>query len=173
MVFFSVARFSSQIAVSNFCRQIVRNFKRYSKTGMEVSQPDVEPTRKIVCGDAIEWLKGIPDNGLPPNYSGFTSMPDISELHEMFVGDTASYKAWFTDTAELFLNKLSPGSYCIFLQSDVRVMNVSGDVSEWIDKSFLCSTAAARANCTLMWHKLVTSHAFVMCCDVTFFYFSF
>eukprot|EP00598_Pedospumella_elongata_P001184 CAMPEP_0184968502 /NCGR_PEP_ID=MMETSP1098-20130426/1552_1 /TAXON_ID=89044 /ORGANISM="Spumella elongata, Strain CCAP 955/1" /LENGTH=401 /DNA_ID=CAMNT_0027490131 /DNA_START=122 /DNA_END=1327 /DNA_ORIENTATION=+ len=111
--------------------------------------------REVICGDSIEWLNGYPDGGLPAGYCGFTSLPDLSEVQNIFQTDTVSYKKWFTDTVALFMRKLSRGSYVVFLQSDIRYMTESGEVTQWIDKSFLCSTAAEREGCTLMWHKLV------------------
>ena len=113
--------------------------------------------REVICGDSIEWLNGFPDGGLPAGYCGFTSLPDLSEVQNIFQTDTVSYKKWFTDTVALFMRKLSRGSYVVFLQSDIRYMTESGEVTQWIDKSFLCSTAAEREGCTLMWHKLVRS----------------
>ena len=115
------------------------------------------PSREIICGDAIAWLNTFEDNGLPEGYSGFTSLPDISEVMQIFHTDTVAYKKWFTDSAALFMSKLAVGSYIIFLQSDVRYLSTTGEVSEWIDKSFLCSVAAERTGCVMMWHKLVSS----------------
>lgn len=112
--------------------------------------------REIICGDSIEWLSKIPDGGLPEGYCGFTSLPDISELPTMFFGTmTAEYKEWFVNAAALFMSKFPNQSYAIYLQSDLRVMDSEGKTTEWIDKSYLCSLAAERAGCKLMWHKLV------------------
>eukprot|EP01032_Pedospumella_encystans_P015450 gene15450-17670_t len=111
--------------------------------------------REVICGDSIEWLNGYTDGGLPAGYCGFTSLPDLSEVQNIFQTDTVAYKKWFTDTVALFMRKLSRGSYVVFLQSDIRYMTESGEVTQWIDKSFLCSSAAEREGCTLMWHKLV------------------
>lgn len=127
--------------------------------------------REVICGDSIEWLNGFTDDGLPAGYCGFTSLPDLSEVQNIFQTDTVAYKKWFTDTVALFMRKLSRGTYVVFLQSDIRYMTESGEVTQWIDKSFLCSTAAEREGCTLMWHKLVRSHLYFflfklcMCCD--------
>jgi hypothetical protein len=112
-------------------------------------------TRTVVCGDAIAWLSSYEDNGLPDGYCGFTSLPDITELIHTFKTETAEYKKWFIDAAALFMSKLSVGSFVVFLQSDVRYLSSTGDISEWIDKSYLCSAAAERTGCVLMWHKLV------------------
>lgn len=113
--------------------------------------------REVICGDSIEWLSGFADDGLPAGHCGFTSLPDLSEVQAIFQFDTVAYKKWFTDTVALFMRKLSRGTYVVFLQSDIRFMSESGEVSEWIDKSFLCSSAAERTGCTLMWHKLVNT----------------
>lgn len=117
--------------------------------------------RTILCADSIEWLRNIADGGLPRDYGVFTSMPDISEMQPTF-GSSSNYKVeeykeWFRSIAVLLMQKMAYGSYVIFLQSDVRVVNPStNDMICWIDKSFLCSSAAQDAGCTLMWHKLVS-----------------
>ena len=111
--------------------------------------------RTIYCCDAIEWLNSVEDNSLPEGYCGFTSLPDITELIHTFKTETAEYKKWFTNAVALFMSKLSVGSYVVFLQSDVRYLSTTGEISEWIDKSYLCSAAAERTGCVLMWHKLV------------------
>jgi hypothetical protein len=103
----------------------------------------------------------MPEKTFPSGYCGFTSLPDISELQDMFPGpgDVEEYKEWFTNTAELFMSKLPEGSFVIFLQSDVRVIKQNtNEVLQWIDKSHLCSLAADRSGCTMMWHKLVALH---------------
>ena len=128
------------------------NLKLEGALGVATSNSD----REVICGDSIEWMKTFPDCGLPRGYCGFTSLPDITELHNVFFGDVVAYKAWFVEAAALFMTKLCGGSYVIFLQSDVRVMSVEGDVSEWLDKSYLLSSAAEKTGCTLMWHKLVS-----------------
>ena len=114
--------------------------------------------RTIICCNALDWLQGIDDNSLPG--SVFTSLPDISELPLLFRGTIdekcEKYKAWFMDVAELIMNKLAVGEYAIFLQSDVRVQGLHGIHTQWLDKSYLCSAAAEKANCTMMWHKLVS-----------------
>lgn len=119
------------------------------------------PVRKVICADAIEWLNAVEDNGLPEGFCGFTSLPDLSEVMAIFKTDTVEYKKWFTNSAALFMSKLSVGSYVVFLQSDIRYMSETGEVCEWVDKSYLCSAAAERAGCTLMWHKLVSPHILI------------
>eukprot|EP01038_Epipyxis_sp_PR26KG_P010949 gene10949-14702_t len=117
---------------------------------------------EIMCCDSPIYLQTIPVDGFPIGSSVFTSLPDISELPQLFGGyknlRVKSYETWFTNTVELILNRLPVGGYAIFLQSDVRVC-LDGEVKCWIDKSFLCSLAAHNTGlCTLMWHKLVTAH---------------
>ena len=128
--------------------------------------PSIHPVgatsyKAVTCADALEWLGSMPDNALPTGSCGFTSIPDISELatvfHKYAIRD---YKAWFIDTAELFMRKLPYGSCAIFLQSDIRFMHDHDDeVLEWVDKSFLCTTAAERVGCKLLWHKIVSFFA--------------
>lgn len=114
-----------------------------------------QPKREILCRDSIAWLNEMED-GFPPGYCGFTSLPDISELQQsMFaVGQFEEYKAWFEDAVALFMSKLPERSFVIFLQSDIRVV-VNNQVEQWVDKSHLCSSAADRSGFVMMWHKLV------------------
>jgi len=132
-------------------------------------------SRRIVCDDAIEWLKGHQDNSLQGHV--FTSIPDVSELN--FLSSKIEgkkeeeeesrqkrriqrYKEWFIDVATLILQKLPQNAFAIFYQSDVRVLDNQSHVLEWIDKSHLCHVAADRANVQLKWHKLcsLTEHPF-------------
>lgn len=120
-------------------------------------------SRQIICADSIDWLANWPTN-FDTGTCGFTSLPDISELPEIYYGyNTHSphkideYKKWFVNAAALFMSKLPIGAYCIFLQSDVRVVDASGQILGWIDKSHLCQQAADTIpGYTLMWHKLVS-----------------
>jgi hypothetical protein len=43
-----------------------------------------------------------------------------------------------------------------FFSPDIKVIDESSQlVVEWVDKSFLCNTAAARVgNCSLIWHRV-------------------
>ena len=111
--------------------------------------------RDVICADTSEWLKQ--QSELPG--SVFTSLPDISEISAIFHGKMnekiPQYEAWFVDTATEIMKLLPKGQYAIFLQSDVRMQNNdTKNVDRWIDKSFLCSTAAKRAGLTLLWHKI-------------------
>jgi hypothetical protein len=113
--------------------------------------------REVICGDSIEWLNAMKDT-FPPGYCGFTSLPDITELQTIFTPDQfEEYKLWFTDAVALFMSKMPVNSYMVFLQSDVRVIK-DNTVIHWIDKSHLCSTAADRSGCALVWHKLVSGN---------------
>eukprot|EP01040_Poterioochromonas_malhamensis_P012839 gene12839-14067_t len=113
-------------------------------------------SREIICADTNEWIKTVPLTGFGEKTCVFTSLPDISELPNIYRGYLVDdYKQWFTDTVYEIMSRLNIGNYIVLLQSDVRMMNNSGDTYEWIDKSHLASVAADRSNCTLMWHKLV------------------
>lgn len=112
--------------------------------------------RTVIADDAFNYLSTIQTYGT--GVSVFTSMPDISELPTLFHGYLVTeYKAWFTKAAKEVLSHLDVGSYAIFLQSDVRMMNSKGDTFEWIDKSHLIACAADDTQCTMVWHKLVSS----------------
>lgn len=116
-------------------------------------------SRTVLCTDSLEYLKSIRDHSLPKGYCAFTSIPDITELPTVFNKfRIKQYKKWFCDAASLLFSKMPHGSYTIFLQSDLRFMDDNCDfVYEWVDKSFLCTMAAERNDCVLMWHKIVSA----------------
>ena len=63
----------------------------------------------------------------------------------------------FRDTVALIFRKIPHGTCAIFLQSDFRVMDLDGNVISWVDKSYLCSSAAEAEQCDLLWHKMVSN----------------
>lgn len=118
--------------------------------------------REVICDDSLKWMANYPEHSLPTGWCAFTSLPDISEMDHLFgSGDSIrvrEYEEWFISTASLLLSKLPYNSWCIFLQSDVRVITKAGKVVKWIDKSYLCNKAAEiSGGWTLMWHKLVSN----------------
>lgn len=121
-------------------------------------------TRQVFCQDAVLWLKdpAITERYFTEGTSVFTSLPDISEVSALFHGPdirqrTEAYKKWFFDIVENICQSLAPGSFAIFLQSDVRVLTPEGQVLQWIDKGHICSSAAEKAGCCVMWHKLTSN----------------
>lgn len=119
----------------------------------------IEYDREVHCVDALQWLSSFENENFPQGSSIFTSIPDISEIPEMFSGGPTlkvqEYESWFEEVVYLVLSKIQYGSYAIFLQSDVRVCDNNGNLACWIDKSALCNRAAVRlGNCRLMWHKM-------------------
>eukprot|EP01041_Mallomonas_annulata_P001507 gene1507-2904_t len=126
-----------------------------SGESLVLDTPPVPPSRAVICQDALEWLKNL-EGDLPG--SVFTSLPDISELQIFNYHSNPEkiheYKSWFRDAVSLIFSKMAPGSYAIFLQSDVRI-KINGRVIHWIDKSHLCSSAADLQGMTMLWHKNV------------------
>jgi hypothetical protein len=113
------------------------------------------PSRQVIFGDAIDWLRKHPNCGLPGDV--FTSIPDISELYRYGSRgreDVPGYKIWFEDAVKLIMSKSS--RYCIFLQTDVRSLNASGQVIEFVDKSYLINKAAEEQGFVLVWQKICT-----------------
>ena len=64
------------------------------------------------------------------------------------------YKKWFIKTINLIYQRLSPGQCVIFTQTDTKILNHSGEVLYWMDKSYLCIAEAEKNNCNLLWHKI-------------------
>jgi len=135
-------------------------------------RPDIEAdpnvSRIIICEDAISWLNNY--EGYLPG-SVFTSLPDISEISNMFEGHylekLTSYREWFINAVALVCSKVKPTECVIFLQSDVRVIadrtanENKGMVVDWIDKSALCTEGVRRFESSSnghpmkhMWHKI-------------------
>lgn len=115
-------------------------------------------TREVCNTDAIAWLSNVESNRLPEKSGVFTSIPDIGELVDLFGGgpnaNIDGYLKWFEDTVILILSKLNFGSFSLFLQSDIKIFDNQNNLVRWIDKSFLCSHAASKCGCSLVWHKI-------------------
>lgn len=101
------------------------------------------PERKIICDDAINWLRSFT---VEENSSFVASLPDISEFPSYSLDQ---WKNWFIETSKLILSKTSPESVTIFYQSDIKVEGI------WVDKAFLCQKAAEITNDQLLWHKII------------------
>jgi hypothetical protein len=100
------------------------------------------PIRTVHQGDGVAWLDATP---LPSDHAIVTSMPDHSELPTLGV---EGWKRWFIATAELACRRVADESVAIFFQTDVK------HEGRWIDKSFLVSLGAERADSHLLWHKI-------------------
>lgn len=115
--------------------------------------------REVIQADAVEWLRS--SDALFPG-SVFTGIPDISDIPEIKqIKDTKvkteRYIEWFKSVVELILGRLADGQYCIFSQTDAKLIDKHGCLISWIDKSHLCSTVADLHNCTLCWHKIAVN----------------
>ncbi|MFO0617404.1 MAG: hypothetical protein U0414_32710 [Polyangiaceae bacterium] len=101
-----------------------------------------EPTRVVIQGDAIAWLRANP---APEGASVFTSMPDVSEMSGM---DLDAWRRWTVDTARLLIGWISSGCVAVFYQTDIRHRGA------WIDKAHLVATAAEQEGATILFHKI-------------------
>ncbi len=99
--------------------------------------------RIIYCEDAIEWIK---KNEIPPLSSFVVSLPDISEFHGYSL---EQWEEWFVETASLILSRCPDQGVVIFYQSDIKFEGT------WIDKGYLCQTAARKTQHKLLWHKIL------------------
>lgn len=100
-----------------------------------------EPRRTVHVTDALAWL----ETHVVPACSVVASIPDLSE----FPGRTVvEWCRWFEEAAQLILRATPPEGVTIFYQTDIKVEG------EWIDKGFLCQSAARRLEVPLRWHKI-------------------
>ena len=101
------------------------------------------PIRRVVQAEALAFLA---THAAEEGSSVVTSLPDLSELHELgFDG----WRAWFIDTVRNVLRWVPESGVAIFFQSDIRLEGV------WVDKSYLVMRAAEDAGAHLLWHKIV------------------
>lgn len=100
------------------------------------------PTRTVHQSDGVAWLDAAV---LPADHAIVTSMPDHSELPTL---GFAGWRQWFIDTAELACRRVADEAVAIFFQTDVKHEGL------WVDKGFLVSLAAERADSHLLWHKI-------------------
>ncbi|MEN9579722.1 MAG: hypothetical protein RJA70_2731 [Pseudomonadota bacterium] len=99
--------------------------------------------RVVHCEDARPWLR---KHAPLADCSIITSLPDVSGMGGM---PLAEWRTWFVDAAQETLTATAPGGVTIFYQTDIKVQGT------WVDKSYLCQTAAERAGIPLLWHKIV------------------
>ena len=112
--------------------------------------------REVICGDAVEWLEKSNES---LEGSVFTAVPDVKDVpYFNSMSDVRKrgelYTQWFCSIAEAIFRRLAVGQVAIFSQTDAKVIDVDGHVVAWIDKSHLCSVAAEKHGCTLLWHKI-------------------
>ena len=102
----------------------------------------IEPKRKVVCADAIPWLR---ERGVIAGACAVTSLPDVSE-----VGVALDvWRAWFSDAVRLVVAAVPDESAALFFQSDIK------RDGEWIDKGAMVISAAAEAGARVLFHKIV------------------
>lgn len=99
--------------------------------------------REVYCQDAIEWLG---QQQVIPESSYLASLPDISEFPQYSLSD---WKKWFKETSELILKKTPDHGVTIFFQSDIK------HDGQWVDKGYLCQSAAEDLGHKLLWHKII------------------
>lgn len=99
--------------------------------------------RRIVCGDAFEWLA---ENPASAGTSIVTSLPDASELPKLSFD---AWRAWFVETARTLIRWLPTDGVAIFYQTDLRRRGV------WIDKGYLVMRAAEEEGASVCFHKIV------------------
>lgn len=105
----------------------------------EKSQPS---SRVVYCEDALVWLERA---DILTGSSLVASLPDISEFPQHSL---SQWKEWFVSAAKLLLSKTPNDGVAVFYQSDIK------SDGTWIDKGFLCQSAAASLGFDTLWHKI-------------------
>lgn len=100
-------------------------------------------SRNIICTDSLKWLVSQPDNSLPNVVTG------ICDQDEMDGYNMDQYKDFFANVASLIFQKLKPGCYAIFIQTDRKWQK------QWLDKSFVLTNIARSHGYKTVWHKIV------------------
>ncbi|MCF7686988.1 MAG: site-specific DNA-methyltransferase [Cephaloticoccus sp.] len=111
---------------------------------MSVSPPSAQPTprRKIICADAIAWMK---TRGRIDGACAVTSLPDVSEI-----GKTLPvWREWFLGAVRLVVDAVPADSAALFFQSDIKRDGV------WIDKGAMVIRAAEDAGAHVLFHKII------------------
>lgn len=106
-------------------------------------QTESAPGRVVHHADALPWLAA---QGRIADASVVTSLPDVSELPGLGLD---GWRRWFVAAAQAAMGSVGDDGVAIFFQSDIRRHGV------WIDKGALVATAAAAADMTLLFHKIV------------------
>ena len=101
------------------------------------------PTRVVHHANALEWLEL---QGVLEGVSMITSLPDISEFPNWTLD---AWRDWFTAAAGRVLTSCAPSGITLFYQTDITRDGV------YIDKSFLCQTAARNVGQELIFHKII------------------
>jgi hypothetical protein len=107
--------------------------------------PAAEPgaLREVFCEDGLAWLeRHAPLTGC----SLITSLPDVSGMPALGL---AGWRAWFVAAAERVIEATPDEGVSIFYQTDIKWEGT------WVDKSFLCHSAAERRGSALLWHRIV------------------
>jgi hypothetical protein len=108
-----------------------------------MTSTELRPSRVVHCTDAIAWLEAQP---VLAGSSMITSLPDRSEFPALSL---AEWEAWFVRAAALVISRTPSDGVAIFFQTDIKTDGA------WVDKGYLCQTAARESGARLLWHKIV------------------
>lgn len=100
------------------------------------------PETKIICQDALKWMKSQPNHSLDHVVTG---IPDLDETPFTMT----KYIEFFEQATDLIFKKIKPKAYAIFMVTDRKYQK------RWIDKSYLLQEAANRNKIPLLWHKIL------------------
>ena len=98
--------------------------------------------RKIVCEDALVWLKKQKDQSIPNFVTGICDMDETDMTID-------KYLKFFNTVSNLMFKKLSKNGYCILIQTDRKYKK------NWIDKSYLLTNNAINNGLKQIFHKIV------------------
>jgi len=102
---------------------------------------------RVICQDALAWLKKQPLHSLDNIVTG---IPDMEETGL----DYKEYYDFFLEAAQLCLSRTKKKGYIIFMNTDRKFRG------QWIDKSHWLQTAAqtiprSKVKPQLKWHKII------------------
>lgn len=101
-----------------------------------------EPTREIICADAIPWLR---ERGAVEGTCVVTSLPDVSEVNLKL----EAWRVWFLEAVRLCVAATPEAGAAVFFQSDIK------HEGAWVDKGSLVVRAAEDAGARVLFHKIV------------------
>jgi hypothetical protein len=117
--------------------------------GTAETLPAEEPSRDVICADALEWLSK--PGAVPVGAVVLTGIPDACEVRN-FAPTHDAWERWFLRAVVSVLVALPPHGVVIFVQTDDRDA-IRGQISKF---ALVMRAAAEHAQSVkLLWHRVV------------------